>query len=94
MTTVSVRFMGQVAADFGTRRTEVPISDNFTLSDLLKTLGSSHPAKFGDYFSEDLSPKRGTILLVNGSDYDVMGGLETPLGGGDEVVVVPTVSGG
>lgn len=64
-----------------------------TLSELIADLESRHPG-IADRMLEDGALRRFVNVYVNDEDVRFLGGLEAPLGDGDEVVVLPAVAGG
>ena len=64
-----------------------------TLSELIDDLESNHPGLKGRLIEgEDL--RRFVNVYVNDEDVRFTGGLETSVGDGDQVVVLPAVAGG
>jgi MoaD family protein len=68
-----------------------------TLSELIENLEASHPG-LKDRLVEDKDGqgdlRRFVNVYVNDEDVRFTGGLETKLGDGDQVVVLPAVAGG
>lgn len=94
---IHIRLMGAIHADWGSKTLEIALpseSTGFTLKNLLETLSQRYHDKFWLYFDKDWLPKRGTIVLLNEADYQIAGGLNTKLRIGDQLVFVPTISGG
>ncbi|MDQ3238326.1 MAG: molybdopterin converting factor subunit 1 [Actinomycetota bacterium] len=83
MTQESVRvlFFGAAADRAGTRETEI-LTDAATVDEVWKALEERHPG---------LSPMRGTLAFAVNGEY-ARG--EDPVSPGDEVAVLPPVSGG
>ena len=89
--------MGAIHIDWGLKNIEIEIPiapDKFTLKLLLELLSQQYQEKFWGYFDHDWTPKRGTIILINDADYRLSGGEDAELKPGDQLVFVPTVSGG
>lgn len=82
MESVKVLFFGAAADLAGTRKAEVPVNGGATLSDLWTLLEDRHPG---------LSPMRNTLAFAVNGEYARM---EDPVSPGDEVAVLPPVSGG
>lgn len=92
---IKIKLFGSIANDFGSR--ELPINlatEPVTLKSILQILKNKSSYYFNVYFDEDFSPKRGTIVLINGVDFNVIDGLETMISSTDQITLVPTVSGG
>lgn len=89
--------MGAIGVDWKAKKLDVGILNSkqaYTLKQLLVELSERYQDKFWEYFSKDLKPKRGTIILLNDADYKIAEGLETVLKPNDQLVFVPTISGG
>ena len=82
MKSIRVLFFGAAADRAGTRKTEIPINGGATLGDLWTILEDRHPG---------LSPMRDTLAFAVNGEY-ARG--DTPVSPGDEVAVLPPVSGG
>ena len=54
------------------------------MKQILSTISEIKKEKFWIYFDEDFSPKRGTIIIINGIDYNVFGGLEAEISENDD----------
>lgn len=78
---VKVRFFGAAADLAGTRETELPTGET-TLEELWSLLAERHP---------DLSPMRRNLAFAVNEEYARGDDLVRP---GDEVAVLPPVSGG
>lgn len=73
---------GAAADRAGIRQTEVPVDDRATLGELWPVLVDRHPG---------LMPMRDTLAFAVNGEYARM---EDPVAPGDEVAVLPPVSGG
>lgn len=82
MQRVRVLFFGAAADRAGTREVEVPVDGGATLDDLWPLLEDRHPG---------LSPMRDTLAFAVNGEYARM---DAPVSPGDEVAVLPPVSGG
>ncbi len=92
---VTFKLFGTIATDFGGRNLDLTtVKDAVTLKELLITLKNLNEEKFTSYFDNDLTPKRGTLILVNGVDFNTLEGLETIIILTDQVSLIPTISGG
>ena len=78
---IKVLLFGAAADRAGTRETQVPVGET-TLDELWSLLAELHP---------DLSPMRDTLAFAVNGEYARM---EKRLSDGDEVAVLPPVSGG
>ena len=79
---VTVLLFGAAADRAGTRRTELDVEEVSTLDDLWPMLERRHPA---------LSPMRDTLAFAVNGEYARGGDAVAP---GDEVALLPPVSGG
>ena len=82
MSEVRVLLFGAAADRAGTRQTELSISDRAKLEDLWPALADRHPG---------LVPMRDTLAFAVNGEYARMDDEVSP---GDEVAVLPPVSGG
>ena len=64
-----------------------------TLSELIDDLDGSHPG-IKERLVDNGELRRFVNVYVNDEDVRFTGGLDTPVGDGDEVVVLPAVAGG
>ena len=64
-----------------------------TLAELIEDLENRHPG-IKDRLIEGTDLRRFVNVYVNDEDVRFTGGLETPVGDGDQVVVLPAVAGG
>ena len=79
---VKVLLFGAAADRAGTRQTELPAAGGTTLGELWPVLADRHPG---------LAPMRDTLAFAVNGEYAKMGDQVSP---GDEVAVLPPVSGG
>lgn len=92
---LTIKLFGTIAIDFGGKDLSLDLpSESITLKDLLKFLKTKNEQSFNNYFDPDLSPKRGTLILINGVDFNTLEGLETRLNPTDQISFIPTISGG
>jgi molybdopterin converting factor subunit 1 len=79
---VKVLFFGAAADRAGVRQIEVPLSDQAKLAEIWPVLTDMYP---------DLAPMRDTLAFAVNGEYARM---EDAISPGDEVAVLPPVSGG
>lgn len=79
---VKVLLFGAAADRAGTRETEVPVGPGATLAEVWSALVGRHPG---------LAPLRETLAFAVNNEY---AGKDAPVSPGDEVAVLPPVSGG
>lgn len=82
MSGVKILLFGAAADRAGTRQTEVPLGGGTTLAELWPVLADQHPG---------LAPMRDTLAFAVNGEYARMEDAVSP---GDEVAVLPPVSGG
>ena len=90
---VSVQFRGPIARQIEGGMLKIEIGEGFTLKDLLSRIleQSSYLQKI---WREPSEVDRDSLILYNGVDIGVTGGLETILKNGDTLVFLPLVHGG
>ncbi len=79
---VKILLFGAAADRAGTRQTELSVREGTTLGDLWPALTDRHP---------DLAPMRDTLAFAVNGEY---ARAEAKVSPGDEVAVLPPVSGG
>jgi MoaD family protein len=96
MIIVKVRTILTLKSIMGSGETELPFPEESTLRQLITTLVN----KYGDDLVSQLyEPNSKNLrsyirLMVNGQDIAFLKGMETVLRNGDEVLILPPVSGG
>jgi molybdopterin synthase sulfur carrier subunit len=96
MILVKVRTILTLKTIMGSGEIELSVSEGSTLGQLITTLVN----RFGDELASQLyEPNSKSLrsyirLMVNGRDIAFLKGLETALRHGDEVLILPPVSGG
>ena len=79
---IKVLLFGAAADRAGTRETELPVDEGVTLAEIWPLLAGRHP---------DLGPMRDTLAFAVNGEYAREDACISP---GDEVAVLPPVSGG
>jgi sulfur-carrier protein len=69
-------------------------ADGQSVGDVLRTLVESHPDTRGQLFGEDGDLNRYVNVYLNDEDVRVLGGLDTPVGESDTLVILPAMAGG
>ena len=64
------------------------------VGEVLRSLASSHPGTEGQLFAGGGELNRYVNVYLNDEDVRVLGGLETPVGEGDTLVILPAMAGG
>ncbi len=65
-----------------------------SVGEVLHDLATNHPATQSQLFSPDGELNRYVNVYLNDEDVRVLGGLETPVGEGDTLVILPAMAGG
>jgi molybdopterin converting factor subunit 1 len=79
---IKVLLFGAAADRAGTRETELPVEEGVTLAEIWPLLAGRHP---------DLAPMRDTLAFAINGEYARKDASVSP---GDEIAVLPPVSGG
>ena len=77
-----------------TRDQEAVSAEGGTVQELVDRLEADYPGMRERLFDETGALRRFVNVYVNGEDVRFLQGLETPLGDGNEVSIVPAVAGG
>jgi sulfur-carrier protein len=64
------------------------------VGEVLRSLASQHPATESQLFSEDGELNRYVNVYLNDEDVRVLEGLDTAVGSGDTIVILPAMAGG
>jgi molybdopterin converting factor small subunit len=92
---LKIKLMGAIRSDWGENVIVLKKSKNkILLKQVLDQVRELKKDDFKTYFDNDLTPKRGTIIIINGVDYKIMGGLDAKITTSDEIILIPTISGG
>lgn len=69
-------------------------ADGSNVGEVLRALATAHPATESQLFSEDGELNRYVNVYVNDEDVRVLDGLDTAVGEGDTLVILPAMAGG
>jgi molybdopterin synthase sulfur carrier subunit len=69
-------------------------ADGSNVGEVLRSLAEQHPETQSQLFSEDGELNRYVNVYLNDEDVRVLDGLETAVGQGDTVVILPAMAGG
>lgn len=96
MIRVKVHTISAITKIVGQRELEVSLPDGSTLQALISWMVETWGEKISNYLiqPESTSPLPHIRLMVNGQDIGFLNGMETVLGDGDEVLIIPPVAGG
>ncbi|MFC2011638.1 MoaD/ThiS family protein [Chloroflexota bacterium] len=87
---IEVLFFGQLRELAATDKGTAVIEDGARLAGLVEQLDR----KYEGNFRNQVNNIKGLRILINGREYGLLGGMETPLNDGDTVVFLPPVFGG
>ncbi len=69
-------------------------ADGATVGEVLQSLAENHPETRGQLFDDAGELNRYVNVYLNDEDVRVLDGLETAVGGGDALVILPAMAGG
>lgn len=69
-------------------------ADGGSVGDVLRDLTSKHPDTAAQLFGENGDLNRYVNVYLNDEDVRVLDGLDTPVGEGDQLVILPAMAGG
>ena len=69
-------------------------ADGATVGEVLNSLADAHPETRGQLFGADGDLNRYVNVYLNDEDVRVLDGLETAVGEGDSLVILPAMAGG
>jgi molybdopterin converting factor small subunit len=69
-------------------------ADGATVGEVLVNLAEAHPETRSQLFGADGDLNRYVNVYLNDEDVRVLDGLETVVGGGDSLVILPAMAGG
>ena len=69
-------------------------ADGESVGDVLRALANAHPQTQSQLFSGEGDLNRYVNVYLNDEDVRVLDGLETPVGEGDTLVILPAMAGG
>ena len=90
---VTLRFRGPLAKKFKEGTVETELNDNASLLDLLSIVIDREESVRGVWSNPGVID-RDALILCNGADIGLSGGLDTRLNEGDVIVVLPLIHGG
>ena len=69
-------------------------ADGESVGQVLRSLTEAHPSTASQIFGEGGDLNRYVNVYLNDEDVRVLDGLETPVGSGDHLVILPAMAGG
>ncbi|MEM0232816.1 MAG: ubiquitin-like small modifier protein 1 [Candidatus Nezhaarchaeales archaeon] len=91
---VKVKFFALIREVAGVKEVEEEVEDGTNVRKLLENLCEKMPERFRNLIFNGQEVSRNLIILVNRKGIRELDGLETKLKDGDEVALLPPVSGG
>ncbi|MFA5365518.1 MAG: MoaD/ThiS family protein [Candidatus Bathyarchaeia archaeon] len=93
---VTVKFLGIFQRLTGQKIFQIPLQEPATVKQVIEKLSETFSQEFKQTLldSQLNDPRPNALILVAGKEISVCQGLETPVTGGDEIVLVPMVHGG
>lgn len=92
---IKVRLMGVLRRGCGKDEVQVDLSEGSSLRDAILKLIENERALRDLILDPELKdPRPNTIILINGREMNVLGGLKTEIKDGDEITIIPVVHGG
>ena len=93
--TKTITLLAQLRALVGQKAIEVTVDDGATVRDLLRALADAYPALAGRVLEADLTLRGDIQLVLDGRHLALLpGGLDTPVAGVRQMLLIPPVSGG
>jgi MoaD family protein len=92
---IKFRLMGVLRRACGKDEVQVNLSEGSSLKDAISKLIEDEGALRDLILDPELKdPRPNTIILINGREMNVLGGLKTEIKDGDEIIIIPVVHGG
>ena len=91
---VTVRLYGQAKRLLNTSELKVVLNEGSTLRALLGYIANRHGEEIGQFFDPASNSRFPMIILVDGKDHRLSGGMDTPLRDITEIVFIPPAVGG
>ncbi len=92
---VTVKFIGELSLLSGEKKQSFKCTKGSSIIDFINAIGQEKPALKNSLIDTgQVEPKPNALILVNGKEISVLGGLSTKINAGDEIVFIPVVHGG
>jgi len=93
--TIQVRSTTHIAKILSGRKINVELEGSASLHDLLRELTKKYGQAFYDEVCDETGyPEEKVAVLLNGTNVAVIGGVDKLLKDGDDVLILPVISGG
>lgn len=92
---ITVKFIGELSLLSGEKKQTIKCTEGSSITDFINKISLEKPALKNSLIdTNQVDPKPNALILVNGKEISVLGGLATKINAGDEVVFIPVVHGG
>lgn len=92
---VKVRLLGLLKKAYGKSELSIELSEGSRLKDLISKITLESETLKNVLLDPELKdPRPNTIILINGKEISVLGGLEAEIKEGDEITIIPVIHGG
>ncbi|MHA1990481.1 MAG: hypothetical protein ACW981_02165 [Candidatus Hodarchaeales archaeon] len=93
--TVEIKLMGVVRDRWGKKIYKIAVENSRSLLiNVFEECAKDLEEKFWIFFDRDFTPKRGIIIIVDGVDYKVKGGLNLQISSDTEITILSAIHGG
>lgn len=89
---ITISYTGQIKSAVGIPREELDLTAAATLSELIRGLAEKHAQAARHLLCDNGSVQRALLLVIN--DEQIPPGSDPPLASGDQVTIMPPISGG
>lgn len=93
-TITTIRLSAGLRTIAGAKSIELHTAPGTTAGDVLRALWDANPALAARIVTPEGALAQGILMIVRGKHIDFQQGLATPIAPGDEVLIVPPLSGG
>ncbi len=90
----TIKLLAMLRNVAGAKELTVPLEDDCTVRDMLQAVGHACPPLGEKIIDEHGELSGGVQVMVNGRNVNWLAGLETKIGGDDELCILPMVGGG
>lgn len=93
--TVTIRFVGSLRASAKKSKFTLEFRNQVPLREVIEKITKDQPKLKRALVDPDLNdPRPNSLILINGKEIGVLEGLNTKIGDGDELTLIPIVHGG
>ncbi len=92
---VKVRMLGLLKKAYGKDEVTMELDEGTRLKDVVSKITEESKNLENLLIDPELKdPRPNTIILINGKEISVLGGLEVEVKDGDEITIIPVIHGG